>query len=236
MPIILSKRNTNLIEWMDRPDCDQNKLFNTYRQFGRINRLLSGWQKIYVNYIRPIVKSNNGKASLLDIGCGGGDIIRMLHHWTQKDGFDVQFTGIDPDRRSLDYLSGLNWPDSIDFKPFFSHQLVSENRRFDIVISNHLMHHLNEIELKKICLDADRLAGRLVLFSDIERSDLGYLFFSTIAPLLFKKSYIVQDGRISIKRSFRKQELQKQLPVNWIVHRQFPFRLLAIHQKSDVDG
>lgn len=221
---------------MDRPDCDQNKLFNTYQQFSRINHLLSGWQKNYANYIRPVIKNNNGKASILDIGCGGGDIIRMMYHWTQKDGFDVQLTGIDPDRRSLDYLSGLNWPDSVDFKPVYSRQLVSENRHFDIVISNHLMHHLKETELKEICLDADRLAVRVVLFSDIERSDLGYLFFSAIAPLLFRNSYIVHDGRISIKRSFRKQELRKQLPDNWIVQRQFPFRLLAIHQKCKVDG
>lgn len=236
MPQILSNRNPGLTEWMDRPDCDRELLFNTYRQFSRINRLLSGWKNIYKTYLRPVIQQNSGSVSLLDIGCGGGDVLRILHRLCLEDGFEVQFTGIDPDQRSFDYLSGLNWPENFEFKPALSDQLVKKNRRFDIVISNHVVHHLKEEELAGLCSDAEQLANRLVLFSDIERSDIGYALFSAIAPLLFRNSYIVRDGRISIKRSFRKEELQVLLPGGWVVQRQFPFRLLAIHQKSGIDG
>lgn len=236
MPQLLSNRNPDLTEWMDRPDCDRDLLFNTYRQFSRINRLLSGWKSIYKTYLQPIIERNGGKATLLDIGCGGGDVLRILHKFCRQDGYEVQFTGIDPDQRSFDYLSGLKWPENFDFKPVLSDQLVRENRRFDMVISNHVVHHLKEKELTELCSDAEQLANRLVLFSDIERSDIGYALFSAIAPLLFRRSYIVQDGRISIKRSFRREELQALLPGGWVVQRQFPFRLLAIHQKSGIDG
>jgi 2-polyprenyl-3-methyl-5-hydroxy-6-metoxy-1,4-benzoquinol methylase len=218
---------------MDRPDCDKERLFNTYQQFSRINQLLSGWKNIYTTYIRPVIERNKGKASLLDIGCGGGDVVRLLNSFFEEDGYEVQFTGIDPDQRSLDYLSELSWPDNVEFKPVFSNQLVEQNLHFDIVISNHVLHHLKDGELKQICLDSRKLAGRLVLFSDIERSDIGYGLFSSIAPLLFRNSYIVQDGLISIRRSFRKEELQKLIPENWIIRRQFPFRLLAIHHKKE---
>lgn len=231
MPQFLSKRNPGLVEWMDRPNCNRDLLFNTYQQFSRINRLLSGWKSIYKTYLRPVIVKKSGKASILDIGCGGGDVLHLLQTFCRADGFDVRFTGIDPDPRSIQYLSALKWPENVQFKPQFSYQLVKENQLFDIVISNHVMHHLKENELTAVCADAEKLAGQLVIFSDIERSDIGYAMFSTIAPLLFRNSYIVPDGLISIKRSFRKEELDNLLSGRWVVERQFPFRLLAIHQK-----
>lgn len=217
---------------MDRPDCDPYLLSNTYSQFARINRLLSGWDKIYRQTLRPLFKKTRKAYTVLDIGCGGGDIIRMLHSYCKKDGFDVSFTGIDPDRRACHFLSkSVPHPD-IQFLSVTSGYLVNENHTYDVVISNHLMHHLKHEELKSLSSDAVQLARNLVIFSDIERSDVGYASFATIAPLLFRNSYIVKDGLISIRRSFRKNELHQILGTEWIVERQFPFRLKAIFRKK----
>lgn len=236
MPFILKNRNPHLIEWMDRDDCDKELLFNTYDQFDRINRLLSGWGGIYKNYIKPhILKAEanpDEPFTILDIGCGGGDIIRYLNALCTNDGFHVLFTGIDPDTRALDFSHQSAQPTNIQIFSERSDQLVKENRTFDIVISNHLMHHLSPEELTSICNDASSLAKIGVIFSDIERSDLGYLAFQTIAPLLFRKSYIVQDGLTSIKKSYRKDELMGQLPQGWSVVRKFPFRLLALYNRN----
>jgi len=232
MPLFLSERNEKLVEWMDRPDADPELLSNTYSQFSRINKLLSGWKKIYSDFIKPEIIKNNRRASILDIGCGGGDIIRVLSNLSSKNGFDVTFTGIDPDERSIHFLMKQNWPEGFDFHPKTAEDLVSENQTFDIVISNHLLHHLTNSQVAGMCRTAEKLAKKIVLFSDIERSNLGYLSFQLAAPLLFSKSYIVKDGLISIKKSFRKEELESLLPYNWTVQRRFPFRLLAIHKKK----
>jgi len=232
MPLFLSERNEKLVEWMDRPDADPELLSNTYSQFSRINRLLSGWQKIYTDFIKPEIIRNNRRASILDIGCGGGDIIRLLSKLSSQDGFDTSFTGIDPDQRSIRYLNRQPWPDGVDFYQKTAEDLVSENQSFDIVISNHLVHHLTNKQVTEMCRTAEKLSRKLVLFSDIERSDLGYLSFQIAAPLLFRRSYIVKDGLISIRKSFRKDELQKLLPAGWTVQRRFPFRLIAIHKKK----
>lgn len=229
MPLFLTDRNPDLTEWMDRPDCDWELLFNTYRQFSRINRLLSGWTSIYRDHIGPVLQQKNGTVSILDIGCGGGDIIRLLDRLCKQDGFQAEFTGIDPDTRSIEFLATQEWPKNIQFMPVHSGDLVQQNHRFDMVISNHLIHHLTDASLRSVCRDARHLADSKILFSDIERSDLGYLSFRIIAPLLFRNSYIVRDGLISIKKSYRKEELQNALPGRWIVQQKFPFRLLAIY-------
>lgn len=232
MPLILKNRNPNLIEWMDRLDCDKVLLFNTYRQFKTINKLLSGWDKIYRNYIKPHLLNSDKPASILDIGCGAGDILRYIRDLAEKDGFKLILTGIDPDPRALEFIEQQPKSEQFRFLPVRTEELIKEGRRFDIVISNHLLHHLNREELTAIAEDAAQLARRTVIFSDIERSDIGFAAFGLIAPLLFRKSYIVSDGLISIKKSYTKKELNREFPDPWIVQRQFPFRLLAILKKE----
>lgn len=232
MPLFLKKRNEQLTELMDQPDCDRELLFNTYRQFATINRLISGWQRVYKKEIRPVFKDKSKKYSILDIGCGGGDIIQLIDRLTKKDGFQVSLVGIDPDARSIQFLSNQKWPKNISFLQATSSELAEKDHSFDIVISNHLVHHLSNSELADICRDAEKLANKRVVFNDIERSDIGYISFKVFASLIFYNSFIVPDGLTSIKRSFRKPELQNVLPDGWNVHRQFPFRLMATHKKE----
>ncbi|MDX1640139.1 MAG: methyltransferase domain-containing protein [Balneolaceae bacterium] len=227
MPFFLKKRNEQLIEKMDRPDCDTHLLFNTYKQFTTINRLISGWQNVYKKHIRPVLTDPSKIYSILDIGCGGGDIIKLLDELTKMDGYQVRLTGIDPDSRAIQFLSNRDWPENVTFLQASSSDLIEKNRSFDIVISNHLVHHLTNSELTEVCTDAEKLASKKIIFNDIERSDIGYGSFRVFASLIFHNSFIVEDGLTSIKRSFRKQELKEALPDNWQVHRQFPFRLLA---------
>lgn len=234
MPLFLNQRDPNIKELMDDPDCDLEKLHATYDQFGTINRLLGGWKRIYKHRIRPALMSADQKPSILDIGCGGGDVLRMLHSFTQKDNLEVDFTGIEPDKRAIDYLHKQQWPENFSFINTNSPDLANQNQIFTVVVSNHLIHHLTQPDLEMVCTDAEKLADRLVLFNDIERSDIGYAFFSTLAPLFFTKSFIAADGITSIRRSYRKSELQPLLPAGWKVERQFPFRLLAIYKTDKV--
>jgi len=236
MPLIFKEREPNLTEWMDRPDCDQEKLFNTYRQFYTINKLLSGWSHLFEHYLKPTIEANNGSATILDIGCGGGDILKHLDKLCQREGFSVQLSGADPDPRAKKFFEINHQNTEIRFIQKNSHLLVEEGASFDIVISNHLLHHLKNNEVTSLCRDSEKLAKQLVLFNDIERSDIGFGLFALSTPLLFRNSFISADGKISIRRSFRKNELQQLLPDHWDVKRKFPFRLLAVHQKEGVDG
>ena len=233
MPLIFKERDPSLIEWMDSPDCDQEKLFNTYRQFYTINKLLSGWSNLFGHYLKPVIEANNGNATILDIGCGGGDILKHLDTLCQKEGFNVQLTGADPDSRAQKFFEMNLNSTRIRFEKKTSRQLVENGASFDIVISNHLLHHLTNSEVKSLCRDSEQLTKKIVLFNDIERSDIGYGLFAATTPLLFRNSFISADGKLSIRRSFRKDELQKLVPDGWSVKRKFPFRLLAVHQKQN---
>jgi 2-polyprenyl-3-methyl-5-hydroxy-6-metoxy-1,4-benzoquinol methylase len=232
MPLFLRKRDTDLKEYMDDPNCDLDLLYSTYDQFKTVNRLIGGWRRIYVSKIRPALLAAESEPSILDIGCGGGDILRMLSTLCEEDDLNVQFTGLEPDNRAIEYIKKKTWGPNFSFLNTHSGDLARQGRTFTVVLSNHLLHHLTKAELHAICADAESLADDLVIFSDIERSDIGYLLFTMLAPLFFRNSFIAADGTLSIRRSYRKKELQAHLPGRWKVRRQFPFRLLTMFERD----
>jgi len=216
---------------MDLPNSDVELLQNTYRQFYRINKMLSGWDRIYHEYLQPRMNTSR-RFRLLDIGFGGGDIPVILSKLARRDGFHLEITAIEADERAYRFTKTLPFDDRIEFRHCYAHHMVSYGERFDFVISNHLLHHLRNNEMAEILEQAKTLSRDLILFSDIERSDVGYALFGLTAPFMFHNSFIVEDGLISIRKSFTKRELEKLVPEDWTVTRQFPFRLLLTHEKE----
>ncbi len=233
MPLILKHRRTDLTELMDHDDVDLAKLFRTYDGFRLINPLLARWKHIYKSNIKPVLSANPQKVyTLLDIGCGGGDVMESLAQYASKDGFKLSVTGIDPDGNAEAYLKLRNPSVHIHFRKAMSSQLVSESLKFDFVICNHVMHHLDDSALISLTNDARDLSRNMVLFNDIERGDLAWLVFNLTWPF-FWRSFITPDGLTSIRRSFTKGELAGLLGNDWIVRRVFPYRLLLIADCSD---
>lgn len=230
MPLFLNTRQVDLIELMDKEDCDPKKLKNTYRQFSTINALLSQWKIVYRTILRPLMLDTQQVYTLLDIGFGGGDIPIALSGWAKKDGLRLKITAIEMDSRSIDFVQELPENPDIKYIHCSSSDLVRESKQFDFVISNHVIHHLDEFAFGAILKDAKTLAKRMVVFNDIERSDLGYLLFNIFSRPLFRHSFITEDGLTSIKRSYTKKELLKVISSEWKVRRLFPFRLLLIYE------
>lgn len=99
--------------------------------------------------------------------------------------------------------------------------------RFDLVVSNHLLHHLSEEELRGVLEDSRALARRACVHSDIRRGRLAYALFSLATWPLFPRTFIREDGLTSIRRSYLPSELRGRLPSPWRVETQRPFRVLA---------
>lgn len=231
MSSFLSKRNPALIEEMDKDDCDHRLLENTYKQFPLINRLLSQWHRTYRNEILPLV-SRGRSYTLLDIGFGGGDVPINLAKWAEKDGIELNITAIDTDRRAYKYAHSYYSNGLVTWRCTSTRELLLNGEQFDFVISNHLLHHLHDNDVLTLLEEAKALCQRKVIFSDIERSKVGYTLFSIFSRLIFSHSFITNDGLISIKRSFTQPELRALVPDDWIVKHRFPFRLLLTHEKS----
>jgi len=212
---------------MDDPDCDLAALRRTYAQFRVVNRLVAGWRPIYRRRLRPIL-SRTTPTTLLDIGSGGGDVPRALARWAARDGLRLEITAIDPDPRAHAFATERPAVAGVTFRQASSGELVEEGCRFDVVTSNHVLHHLDGRELAGLLGDSDRLADRLVVHNDIARSRWAYLGYAVASRPFGRRSFIHVDGTLSIRRSYQPAELADALPAGWRAVPQFPARVLAV--------
>jgi 2-polyprenyl-3-methyl-5-hydroxy-6-metoxy-1,4-benzoquinol methylase len=224
----LTTRDTQVTERMDDPECDLPTLFRTYAQFPIVNGVVAGWAITYRTEIRP--RFTGTHHTLLDIGAGGGDVARALARLARRDGVTLSVTAIDPDPRAAAYVRGLPATDGVEYRQCSSADLVEEGATFDFVISNHVLHHLSPSEFGAVLADSEHLARRAIIHSDIRRTRLGYVLYGIVTGLLFHRSFVREDGLISIRRSFLPDELRRVLPRGWRVRSQPFFRTLAIFE------
>lgn len=228
-------RDETAREEMDRPDCDPTLLDRTYAQFPLVNAAISGWGGLYRDLIRPVLRRDR-PSSLLDIGSGGGDISMALTRRARRDGFDVQVTGIDPDQRAHRFATRAHartGDPAVAFRRTTSGELVAAGETFDVVVSNHVLHHLSPAELSGLLADTEALTGRLALHSDIVRSRAALVLFGAATLPLARGSFIRRDGLTSIKRSYLPGELRAVVPPGWQVLRRRPYRNLLVYRAGE---
>ena len=223
----LSQRDEHLRELMDDPDCDPKRLDATLRRFGLVNRLVAGWDTVYRARLRGLLAGLDKPARVLDIGSGGGDVVTHLARRAQRDGFEVEWTGVDPDPRAhVAALSRAASP-TIRFVCADAQALLDRGEKFDVVISNHVLHHLDAAELQEFTEASLQLATTSVLHSDIARSRLAYSLFSVGITPLAPGTFLRTDGLRSIRRSYQREELAAALGSRWRVSSPAAFRLVA---------
>jgi len=228
----LRHRDRETTERMDAPDCDLPALHRTYAQFRVVNALVAGWQLTYRQHVRPVLRRDRLN-TLLDIGSGGGDVPRALARWAHRDGYRLQVTAVDPDPRAHAWSVRQPRVPGVSFRQALSSDLVAEGCSFDVVTSNHLLHHLDDAQLRALLADSQQLARNRAVHSDIARSRWAHLLFSAGTWAFFPGSFIREDGLVSIRRSYTAAELRAVVPPGWQVQQQPPWRNLVLHDHGD---
>lgn len=223
----LTARATDLPELMDDPACDPRALDRTFRRFALVNALVAGWGPVWRREIRPLF-GPTCSGRILDLGCGGGDLARALAGRARASGLDVEVVGVDPDERAIRAASRRRTP-GVSFRVASSAELVAAGERFDVVVSNHVLHHLEPAERDGFLADSAVLAEHRVVHSDIRRSASAYRSYALAAPLIAAGTFVLVDGLRSVRRSYTVQELEAVVPAGWRVTASTPHRVLAIH-------
>lgn len=230
--VLLTHRELEARELMDDPACNPAALERTYSHFRVVNALVSRWRRVYTSRLRPLL-SPTLPTSLLDIGSGGGDVPRAFARWAARDGLLLEITAIDPDPRAEAFAAAQPPVPGLTFLAASSSDLVRAGARFDVVTSNHLLHHLDPADRDALLADSEALARRLVVHNDIARSPVAYSAY-LVGTLPWRRTrpdatFIHDDGLLSIRRSYRRGELAATVPPGWRVRSQFPYRLLLMH-------
>ncbi|MGN8027070.1 methyltransferase domain-containing protein [Microbacterium sp. 22242] len=233
----LAARAVDARELMDDPGADRGMLERTYRLFRIVNAVVSRPGAVYRRDVRP--RARAGQVRILDVGAGGGDLCRVLARHLARDRLDADITALDADERATAWAAAQDGGLGVTYRCALVAELVRAGEAFDIVLSNHLLHHLSPAGLQEMLADTRRLAAPrgLVAHHDIARGRTAYALFAAgtwpFAANLLAGSFIRDDGLTSIRRSYTTDELAAVAPPGWTVRRGVPARLELRWEQDD---
>lgn len=234
----LQLRNTSDKEKLELAVVDPNRLRRTVRQFKLINKLFSASGRLMRTHFFTVMEQDPDRVyTLLDVGAGGCDIAIQAAREARRRGLKLNITALDRDRRVLPIASQAirDYPEIriVEGDALDLHRLGP----FDFVFSNHLLHHLSWDQIA-ILLEGIVAQTRLAfVMNDLKRSRLAYLGFTIFSGLLTPGSYHFYDGRLSIRRGFRPEELRDFLgshfPHSAIqVEETYPARVVLVYKPA----
>jgi 2-polyprenyl-3-methyl-5-hydroxy-6-metoxy-1,4-benzoquinol methylase len=144
--------------------------------------------------------------SVCEIGCGGGDNLKALSSYCNKNKIKAAFTGIDINPDCIDYANS-SWDEGdVNF-------IVSDYRLMqfgmikpDIIFSSLFCHHFNEEELVEMIQWMQQNVSIGFFINDLHRHPVAYYFIRYMTKF-FSKSYLVRnDAPLSVLRGFRRNE------------------------------
>ena len=163
---------------MDDPNCDVDALHLTYGHFATVNAAVSDIDGIFADEIAVRGRGAAGRpVRVLDIGTGGADLPRALLARAARAGIALEVVAIDPDPRAIGWARTQPLPPGLELREATTADLVAAGERFDVVLSNHVVHHLDARELGVLFADSEALLapGGVAVHHDLARSRLGYV-------------------------------------------------------------
>lgn len=199
------RERSQLPEKMDQPDVPVADIHQALRELETINKLLGGYNVIF-NALNKI-EFRDEEISIMDLGCGGGDILRAVADWSKKKKIRVKLTGIDwnPVMTSFAAEKAKDYPQII-FKTMSIFDDALLNEKAHITMNTLFCHHFSNEEIKVLVKRMIELSSVAVIINDLHRNWFAYYSIKYITAL-FSKTYLVKyDAPLSVARSLSRHE------------------------------
>ncbi len=197
-------------EIMDDLDLEGDVLRQTLKEITRINLLLGG-NEVTLNGIKSLLAplKPTKPVRILDIGCGDGEILRIIARWGRKRQVPVELIGIDANEFicSVAEESSKDYPEiSFQSLDIFSDKFKAID--FDIVTATLVMHHFSNNQLDWLINHFSK-ASIGVVINDLHRHWFAFHSINLLTAIFSRSSMVKNDAGVSVLRAFRKQELQR---------------------------
>lgn len=202
-------RNTEP-EWMDDPDIGKDILNDVLKDVSRVNLLLGG-NRITIKAITQLIRRYPRECyTILDVGCGDGNILRTAADYCRKHKINAKFTGIDLSEQALDIAreksKGYH---EIEFYRQDILSLPQSDLACDIILCTLTMHHFRSSQIPLFLKSFAEKAAFGVVINDLQRSRMAYYLFKVFSSIFIRTSMARRDGLISIRSGFTRGELHK---------------------------
>lgn len=206
---INTRQRSNKTEIMDDFSMKGELLRDTLDKLGNINKWLGG-NRVTISGIKKLLKGQPKDKiyTIIDLGCGHGDILRLVADYGRKAGYKLKLIGIDANQDTIDYANELStdYPElSFENKDIFSEEF--NQLKYDIALATLFLHHFKTEALEQLLKQLADNAKLGLVINDLHRSEIAYGLFKLLS-ITINNQMIVEDGLTSILRAFKREDLE----------------------------
>jgi SAM-dependent methyltransferase len=204
----LSSR-AHLSEWMDEP-CSYEDFRACLQDLEQVNRLTFAYRPT-LQWLHSLTRKEPSPVHIVDVGCGGGDMLRRVERWAERRGIAVHLTGIDlnpyaaraaaertTSRSKITWITG----DAFSYRPSVP---------IDVVISSLFTHHLADDQIVAFVAWMEAVTQRGWFINDLHREPAPYYGFQLLANVMRWHRFVRHDGPVSIRRAFQPEDWMNYL-------------------------
>jgi len=225
------KRRSYELEDIDTGNYTPAEYENCISELQLVNRWMGDAHALKQTLLRDIEQQALMDFSILDIGAGSGELLRVAASWARSTGRHLRAVGLELNERSAQAIreeSGA-FPEIASVRGD-ALKLPFRAAEFDYVMCSLFTHHFVDERVIEILREMTRVARRRIFVIDLHRDPVPYFFYTTLGKLVLKNRLLRHDGALSILRSFKANELfelgKRAGLRDLAVERHFPARLV----------
>lgn len=225
------KQRSHRLEHIDTGNYTAEEYEGCIGELQFVNRWMGDAHSLKTTLLREVEAKGLQSFSVLDVGAGSGELLRVAATWARQTGRQLRAVGLELNERMAESINEESdrfgeissvRGDALEL-PFFEGQ-------FDYVICSLFTHHFVDEQVVQILGEMSRVAKRRIFVIDLHRHPIAYLLYTTVGKLVLHNRLLRHDGALSILRSFKVDELQELAQRAGLrdvsVERHFPFRLV----------
>ena len=225
------KRRTYKLEDIDTGNYTPEEYEGCISELQLVNRWIGDAHSLKATLFREIEAQRLNSFSMLDVGAGSGELLRVAAVWARQTGRRLRAVGLELNERSAAAINeeSTRFPEISSVRgdalrlPFWDSE-------FDYAICSLFTHHFVEEQVIQILQEMSRVARRRIFVIDLHRHPMAYFLYTTLGKLVLRNRLVRNDGALSILRSFKPDELlalarRAGLSDIWI-ERHFAYRLV----------
>jgi SAM-dependent methyltransferase len=206
MGIDLSRRHRQP-EIMDAPNLAPARFTETLRGLRRVNIVTRSTALMWPDLEAAVRRCAARPLRVLDVACGGGDVLIALWRRAKRAGLRVELVGCDVSPTAVQFASEAAARAEAPIA-FFRHDVTGDPLPdgFDMVMSTLFLHHLDDKEAIAFLHDAAAKSHDRLVIQDLVRSPLSYWFARLGTRVLLLSDICRLDGRTSVEGAFTQEE------------------------------
>jgi len=194
-------------ELMDDPELDPARHVHALRALARVNRVSLTVSRIWTEVLE-LRERVDGPIRILDVACGGGDVLSALGARARRTGIPVELRGCDVSRRAVDEAARAA-PDGVPLEVAKLDALEDDlPSACHLVVCSLFLHHLDRSDAVRLLCRMAAATEVSLLVEDLRRTRLGYLFAWIGLHTLTRSDVARTDGLRSVRSAFSVEEVR----------------------------